>query len=64
MRLRGSDVCILIAVSVSFVVSGNLWFTGHPQEALFTSIWVPSILAFAIYFKLLGLIAVIKGAQS
>jgi hypothetical protein len=53
-----SDVFILLAVSVSFAVSAYLWFSGYPQEGIFTSIWVPSILGFAIYFKLLGFIAV------
>ncbi len=50
--LKTSDVFILLAVAVSFFVSGFLWFTGNKQEGLFTAMWVPSILAFGIYFKL------------
>ena len=55
-----SDVFILLAIAVSFIVSAYLWFNGHHEEGIFTAIWVPSILGFAIYFKLLGLIEMIK----
>lgn len=48
---RLSDLFILLAVAVSFAISGFLWFNGHQNEGLFTAIWVPSILAFGIYFK-------------
>ena len=49
---KTSDIFILLAVGVSFFVSGYLWFTGNKEEGLFTAMWVPSILAFGIYFKL------------
>lgn len=54
--IRMSDVCILMAVMVAFAISGFLWFNGQKEEGLFTAIWVPSILCFGIYFKVLGLI--------
>lgn len=47
-----SDFFILIAVSVSFALSAYLWFQGFKDLGIFTAIWVPSILAFGIYFKL------------
>ncbi len=50
--LKTSDLFILLAVAVSFFISGYLWFTGNKEEGLFTAMWVPSILAFGIYFKL------------
>ena len=50
--LKTSDLFILLAVAVSFFISGYLWFTGNKDEGLFTAMWVPSILAFGIYFKL------------
>jgi hypothetical protein len=50
---RRSDFFILLAVMISFTVSAYLWFTGQREEGLFTAIWVPSILAFGIYFKLM-----------
>ena len=50
-----SDLFILLAVTVSFAVSGFMWFNGYQTEGLFTAIWVPSILTFGIYFKLSAL---------
>ena len=52
---KQSDFFILLAVSISFVVSASLWFSGQNDEALFTAVWVPSILCFGIYFKLMAL---------
>ena len=54
---KQSDIFILLAVAVSFAVSGFLWFNGQRSEGLFTAVWVPSILAFGIYFKLATLAA-------
>ena len=54
---RLSDLFILLAVAISFIVSGFLWFRGYHVEGLFTAVWVPSILAFGIYFKLAHLIS-------
>lgn len=50
-----SDFFILLAVMISFGVSGYLWFSGQQEEGLFTAVWVPSILCFGIYFKLMVL---------
>ena len=52
-----SDFFILIAVIVSFAISAYLWFKGFRDQGIFTAIWVPSILAFGIYFKLAALAA-------
>ena len=52
-----SDIFILLAVAISFTVSGFSYFSGLETQALFTAIWVPSILAFGIYFKLMALLA-------
>ena len=54
--IRNSDIFILLAVAISFALSGYLWFTGHRDEGVFTALWVPSILCFGIYFKLMGMI--------
>lgn len=48
-----SDFFILLAVMISFALSGYLWFSGQREEGLFTAVWVPSILCFGIYFKIL-----------
>ena len=50
-----SDIFILLAVAISFAVSGFSYFNGYETQGLFTAIWVPSILAFGIYFKLAAL---------
>ena len=54
---KTSDYLILLAVAVSFAVSGFSYFNGLETQALFTAVWVPSILAFGIYFKLTALAA-------
>jgi hypothetical protein len=52
-----SDIFILIAVMVSFAVSGFSYFNEYETQGLFSAVWVPSILAFGIYFKLASLVA-------
>ncbi|MFP4616236.1 MAG: hypothetical protein ACLFRB_10215 [Thiohalorhabdus sp.] len=52
-----SDLFILLAVAVSFFVSGFLWYSGYKSQGIFTAIWVPAILCFGIYFKLAALLA-------
>lgn len=52
-----SDFFILTAVAISFAASGISYFNGYETQGLFTAIWVPSILAFGIYFKLVALLA-------
>jgi hypothetical protein len=65
--MKMSDVCILIAVAVSFTVTAYLWFNGQRDQGLFTATWVPSILCFGIYFKVLSLKAqrelILKGQR-
>ena len=53
--IKKSDMFILLAVGISFALSGYLWFSGQRDEGVFTALWVPSILCFGIYFKLMGL---------
>jgi hypothetical protein len=50
---RKSDLCILLAVIISLVLSAYLWFSGLHEQGLFTAVWVPSILCFGIYFRLM-----------
>lgn len=52
-----SDVFILLAVGISFALSGYLWFSGYKDQGVFTALWVPTILAFGIYFKVSALLA-------
>jgi hypothetical protein len=53
--IKQSDVFILLAVAISFALSSYLWFSGQREEGVFTAFWVPSILCFGIYFKLMAL---------
>lgn len=55
--IKQSDFFILLAVGISFVLSAFLWFTGQRDEGAFTALWVPSILCFGIYFKLMSIMA-------
>lgn len=47
------DICIFLAVGISFVLGVYLFFTGNREQGLFAASWVPAILCFGIYFKLL-----------
>jgi len=53
---KQSDIFILLSIAISFAVSAYLWFSGQQDEGLFTALWVPSILCFGIYFKLMAII--------
>jgi hypothetical protein len=48
-----TDKLLFIAALLSLVYSEVLFFIGDKQDATFMGIWVPSILAFGIYLKLI-----------
>jgi len=48
-----TDICIFIAVGISFVLGVYLFFTGNREQGMFAASWVPAVLCFGIYFKLL-----------
>lgn len=54
---KTSDILILAAALLSLALSAFFWFNKEVELALFTGIWVPSILAFGIYFKLAGYVS-------
>lgn len=47
-----SDYLIIAAALFSMILSIVLWFSGNQAEGGFVGIWVPSILAFGVYFKI------------
>jgi len=49
-----ADILIFVAVAISFVLGVYLFFTGEREQGIFAAMWVPAILAFGIYFKLLA----------
>lgn len=54
--LEKSDYLILGAAFISFLLSVALWFGVFGEEqkltGIFVGIWVPSILALGVYFRL------------
>ncbi len=56
-RAIGSKALILLAATLSFLLSVSLWFTGNEQQAIFVGLWVPSILS-------LGAIVLPRGDHS
>lgn len=53
-KLTTVDFIMLTAAFLSLIFSEVLWFNGDKQGAIFIGLWVPSILGFAIYLKLLN----------
>lgn len=52
-KLNKTDLIMLFLALVSLIFAEYSWFTGEKDAALFVGLWVPSILAFAIYLKLI-----------
>lgn len=48
-----SDKLLFVAAFLSLIFSEILYFEGNGEQAIFIGIWVPSILAFGIYLKLI-----------
>lgn len=49
-----TDILMFLAAFLSLIFSEILWFTGDRQAGIFIGIWVPSIMGFAIYLKLIN----------
>ena len=52
-RFTVVDILMLLAAVASLIYSEFQWFNGNKDAGLFVGLWVPSILAFAIYLKLI-----------
>jgi hypothetical protein len=55
-RLFGGDPgasLITLSALLAFLLSVVLWFTDSREEALFTGLWVPSILALGAFYAAL-----------
>ena len=48
-----SDKLLMVSAFLSLIFSEALWFNGEKESALFLGLWVPSILTFGIYLKLI-----------
>lgn len=49
-----ADKLLFVAAFLSLIFSEILYFNGAENSAIFIGLWVPSILAFGIYLKLIN----------
>ncbi len=49
-----TDKLLLVAAILSLIFSEVLYFQGEKADGTFIGLWVPSILAFGIYLKLIN----------
>ena len=47
------DKLFFISAFLSLIYSEVSFFNGNPNQAIFIGLWVPSILAFGIYLKII-----------
>lgn len=48
-----ADKLLFISAFLSLIYSEAIFFLGDKEHAIFIGLWVPSILAFGIYLKLI-----------
>ena len=53
-KFTTTDKLLFVAAFLSLFFSEVLYFQGQKVAAIFIGIWVPSILCFGIYLKLIG----------
>ena len=53
-KFTTTDIFLFLAAFLSLIYSEILYFQGSKDSAIFIGIWVPSILSFGIYLKLIN----------
>ncbi len=53
-KFTAIDKLLLLSALLSLFFSETLWFKGEKEAAIFIGLWVPSILGFGIYLKLIN----------
>ncbi len=53
-KFTTADKLLMVSAILSLIFAETLWFKGEKDSALFIGLWVPSILGFGIYLKLLN----------
>lgn len=53
-KFTTADKLLFIAALLSLIFSEILYFKGEKADGAFIGLWVPSILAFGIYLKLIN----------
>ena len=48
-----TDKLLIISALLSLIYSEILFFNGHENQAIFIGLWVPSILCFGIYLRII-----------
>lgn len=54
-KLTTTDILMLLSAFLSLIFSEIMWFKGEKEGAIFVGLWVPSILGFALYLKILNM---------
>lgn len=49
-----TDILLFVSAFLSLIYSEILFFNGNANQAIFIGLWVPSILSFGIYLKLIN----------
>ena len=49
-----ADILLFIAALSSLIFAETLYFQGEKLDGIFIGLWVPSILAFGVYLKLIN----------
>ena len=52
-KFTTADKLLFVAALLSLIFSEALYFQGYKEDGTFIGLWVPSILAFGIYLKLI-----------
>ncbi len=52
-KFTKADILLLSAAFLSLIYSEISWFEGQRESAIFIGLWVPSIIGFGLYLKLL-----------
>ena len=53
-KFTPTDKLLFVAAILSLIFSEALYFQGYKEDGTFMGLWVPSILAFGIYLKLIN----------
>jgi hypothetical protein len=53
-KFTTADKLLFVAALLSLIFSEALYFQGNKEDATFIGLWVPSILTFGIYLKLIN----------
>jgi hypothetical protein len=53
-KFTTADIILMSSALLSLIYAELSWFKGEREAAIFVGLWVPSILGFGIYLKLLN----------